>query len=84
MELLNVLVIKRIPNTSLLQPFRELCMLPYERKQHDCVCGKEMLEDPAIASDGNFEQVKFCTFCENYDISNQIDLMCLGVDDTLL
>lgn len=43
-----------------------------------------MLEDPAIASDGNFEQVKFCTFCENYDISNQIDLMCLGVDDTLL
>ncbi|XP_048206041.1 NAD kinase [Perognathus longimembris pacificus] len=84
----SVLVIKKIRDASLLQPFKELCMYLMEENNMIVYVEKKVLDDPAIASDENFGPVKkkFCTFREDYDdISNQIDLiMCLGGDGTLL
>uniref|UniRef100_A0A8C4PPU9 NAD kinase n=1 Tax=Equus asinus asinus TaxID=83772 RepID=A0A8C4PPU9_EQUAS len=83
----SVLVIKKIRDASLLQPFKELCMYLMENNMIVYV-EKKVLEDPAIVSDDSFGPVKrkFCTFREDYDdISNQIDLIiCLGGDGTLL
>ncbi|KAM4871617.1 NAD kinase isoform 1-T4 [Thomomys bottae] len=84
----SVLVIKKIRDASLLQPFKELCVYLVEENNMIVYVEKKVLEDPAIASDENFGPVKkkFCTFREDYDdISNQIDLIvCLGGDGTLL
>ncbi|XP_069893200.1 NAD kinase isoform X1 [Dipodomys merriami] len=84
----SVLVIKKIRDASLLQPFKELCVYLMEENNMIVYVEKKVLEDPAIASDENFGPVKkkFCTFREDYDdISNQIDLIiCLGGDGTLL
>ncbi|KAB1267711.1 NAD kinase [Camelus dromedarius] len=80
-----VLVIKKIRNTSLLQPLKELCVHLME-ENNMVVYGEKGLE--AIVSDGRFGPVKrrFCTFREDYDdISNRIDfIICLGGDGTLL
>ncbi|XP_025906726.1 NAD kinase isoform X2 [Nothoprocta perdicaria] len=84
----SVLVIKKIRDASLLQPFKELCVYLTEVNNMIVYVEKKVLEDPAIASDDNFGPVKkkFCTFREDYDdISNQIDfIICLGGDGTLL
>nr|XP_044998300.1 NAD kinase-like [Jaculus jaculus] len=84
----SVLVIKKIRDVSLLQPFKELCMYLMEENNMIVYVEKKVLEDPAIVSDENFGPVKkkFCTFREDYDdISNQIDfIICLGGDGTLL
>ncbi|XP_020027017.1 NAD kinase isoform X1 [Castor canadensis] len=84
----SVLVIKKIRDASLLQPFKELCVYLMEENNMIVYVEKKVLEDPAIASDENFGPVKkkFCTFREDYDdISNQIDfIICLGGDGTLL
>ncbi|NXN03454.1 NADK kinase, partial [Sylvia borin] len=84
----SVLVIKKIRDASLLQPFKELCMYLTEENNMIVYVEKKVLEDPAIANDENFGPVKkkFCTFREDYDdISNQIDfIICLGGDGTLL
>ncbi|XP_012413327.1 NAD kinase isoform X2 [Trichechus manatus latirostris] len=84
----SVLVIKKICDASLLQPFKELCMYLMEENNMIVYVEKKVLEDPAIVSDENFGPVKkkFCTFREDYDdISNQIDfIICLGGDGTLL
>ncbi|XP_023555223.1 NAD kinase [Octodon degus] len=84
----SVLVIKKIRDASLLQPFKELCVYLMEENDMIVYVEKKVLEDPAIASDDNFGPVKkkFCTFREDYDdISNQIDfIICLGGDGTLL
>uniref|UniRef100_A0A2K5YYG9 NAD(+) kinase n=1 Tax=Mandrillus leucophaeus TaxID=9568 RepID=A0A2K5YYG9_MANLE len=83
----SVLVIKKMRDASLLQPFKELCTHLMENNMIVYV-EKKVLEDPAIASDESFGAVKkkFCTFREDYDdISNQIDfIICLGGDGTLL
>uniref|UniRef100_A0A2I2YKT6 NAD kinase n=1 Tax=Gorilla gorilla gorilla TaxID=9595 RepID=A0A2I2YKT6_GORGO len=83
----SVLVIKKMRDASLLQPFKELCTHLMESNMIVYV-EKKVLEDPAIASDESFGAVKkkFCTFREDYDdISNQIDfIICLGGDGTLL
>ncbi|XP_062363733.1 NAD kinase isoform X2 [Cinclus cinclus] len=83
----SVLVIKKIRDASLLQPFKELCVYLTENNMIVYV-EKKVLEDPAIANDEHFGPVKkkFCTFREDYDdISNQIDfIICLGGDGTLL
>ncbi|XP_047284612.1 NAD kinase isoform X5 [Homo sapiens] len=83
----SVLVIKKMRDASLLQPFKELCTHLMEENMIVYV-EKKVLEDPAIASDESFGAVKkkFCTFREDYDdISNQIDfIICLGGDGTLL
>ncbi|XP_062962258.1 NAD kinase isoform X1 [Cynocephalus volans] len=84
----SVLVIKKIRDASLLQPFKELCTYLMEENNMIVYVEKKVLEDPAIVSDENFGPVKkkFCTFREDYDdISNQIDfIICLGGDGTLL
>ncbi|XP_016072345.1 PREDICTED: NAD kinase isoform X2 [Miniopterus natalensis] len=83
----SVLVIKKIRDASLLQPFKELCVYLMEMNMIVYV-EKKVLEDPAVVGDGGFGPVKkrFCTFREDYDdISNQIDfIICLGGDGTLL
>ncbi|CAM5105713.1 unnamed protein product [Natator depressus] len=84
----SVLVIKKIRDASLLQPFKELCIYLTEENNMIVYVEKKVLEDPAIVNDDNFGPVKkkFCTFREDYDdISNQIDfIICLGGDGTLL
>ncbi|XP_077007694.1 NAD kinase [Tamandua tetradactyla] len=84
----SVLVIKKIRDASLLQPFKQLCEYLMEENNMIVYVEKKVLEDPAIVSDENFGPVKkkFCTFREDYDdISNQIDfIICLGGDGTLL
>nr|XP_008957638.2 NAD kinase isoform X2 [Pan paniscus]XP_034809245.2 NAD kinase isoform X2 [Pan paniscus] len=84
----SVLVIKKMRDASLLQPFKELCTHLMEENNMIVYVEKKVLEDPAIASDESFGAVKkkFCTFREDYDdISNQIDfIICLGGDGTLL
>ncbi|XP_013969304.2 NAD kinase isoform X2 [Canis lupus baileyi] len=84
----SVLVIKKMRDASLLQPFKELCTYLMEENNMIVYVEKKVLEDPAMVSDDNFGAVKkkFCTFREDYDdISNQIDfIICLGGDGTLL
>ncbi|XP_038602326.1 NAD kinase isoform X2 [Tachyglossus aculeatus] len=84
----SVLVIKKIRDASLLQPFKELCVYLMEENNMIVYVEKKVLEDPAIVNDENFgpAKKKFCTFREDYDdISNQIDfIICLGGDGTLL
>ncbi|KAI5252945.1 Nad Kinase [Manis pentadactyla] len=84
----SVLVIKKIRDSSLLKPFKELCVYLSEENNMIVYVEKKVLEDPAIVHDDSFGPVKkkFCTFREDYDdISNQIDfIICLGGDGTLL
>ncbi|XP_044625407.1 NAD kinase isoform X3 [Equus asinus] len=62
----SVLVIKKIRDASLLQPFKELCMYLMEENNMIVYVEKKVLEDPAIVSDDSFGPVKrkFCTFRE--------------------
>ncbi|XP_072538287.1 NAD kinase isoform X1 [Salminus brasiliensis] len=84
----SVLVIKKIQDVSLLQPFKELCIFLTEQKKMIVYVERKVLEDPAIANDESFVAVKkkFCTFREDFDdISNRVDfIICLGGDGTLL
>ncbi|XP_004695335.1 PREDICTED: NAD kinase [Condylura cristata] len=84
----SVLVIKKIRDASLVQPFKELCAFLMEEADMVVYVEKKVLEDPAVAGDEDFGPVrrKFCTFREDYDdISDQIDfIICLGGDGTLL
>ncbi|KAL7978637.1 hypothetical protein Chor_010680 [Crotalus horridus] len=84
----SVLVIKKIRDASLLQPFKDLCIYLTEVNSMLVYVEKKVLEDPAIVNDESFGSVKkrFCTFSEDYDdISDQIDfIICLGGDGTLL
>ncbi|XP_077401268.1 NAD kinase isoform X1 [Vanacampus margaritifer] len=84
----SVLVIKKIRDAALLQPFKELCMFLTEVKNMIVYVEKKVLEDPAIDGDDNFGTLtkKFCTFREDLDdISNRVDfIICLGGDGTLL
>ncbi|KAF6719774.1 NAD kinase [Oryzias melastigma] len=84
----SVLVVKKIRDASLLQPFKDLCVFLTEVKDMIVYVEKKVLDDPAISGDENFGAVtkKFCTFREDLDdISNRVDfIICLGGDGTLL
>uniref|UniRef100_A0A3Q3X364 NAD(+) kinase n=1 Tax=Mola mola TaxID=94237 RepID=A0A3Q3X364_MOLML len=84
----SVLVIKKIQDASLLEPFKELCIFLTEVKNMIVYVEKKVLEDPAISGDENFGAIakNFCTFREDLDdISNRVDfIICLGGDGTLL
>ncbi|CAL9703602.1 unnamed protein product [Knipowitschia caucasica] len=84
----SVLVIKKIRDIALLQPFKELCRFLTEVKSMLVYVERKVLEDPAITADENFAHItkKFCTFMEDFDdISNHVDfIICLGGDGTLL
>ncbi|XP_023847053.1 NAD kinase-like isoform X2 [Salvelinus namaycush] len=83
----SVLVIKKIQDASLLQPFKELCVFLTEKNMIVYV-ERKVLADLAIQADESFAAViqKFCTFREDLDdISNRVDfIICLGGDGTLL
>ncbi|KAM8830187.1 NAD kinase isoform 1-T1 [Synchiropus picturatus] len=84
----NVLVIKKIREAALLEPFKELCIFLTVVKNMIVYVEKKVLDDPAMSADDNFAAIakKFCTFREDLDdISNRVDfIICLGGDGTLL
>ncbi|KAK7884361.1 hypothetical protein WMY93_027484 [Mugilogobius chulae] len=84
----SVLVIKKIRDIALLQPFKELCTFLTQVKNMLVYVEKKVLEDPSISADETFAAItkNFCTFREDLDdISNRVDfIICLGGDGTLL
>ncbi|XP_029686679.1 NAD kinase b isoform X2 [Takifugu rubripes] len=84
----NVLVIRKIRDESLVEPFKELCRFLVEEKQMMVYVERRVADDAALLKDESFSLIRnqLCTFREGYDdISNCIDLIiCLGGDGTLL
>ncbi|XP_010889785.2 NAD kinase b isoform X2 [Esox lucius] len=84
----NVLVIRKIRDESLVEPFKELCWFLVEEKQMMVYVERRVVEDIALTNDEGFGSIRnqLCTFREGYDdISDCIDLIiCLGGDGTLL
>ncbi|XP_056599887.1 NAD kinase b [Triplophysa dalaica] len=85
---LNVLVIRKIRDEGLLEPFKELCRFLVEEKHLMVYVEKKVVDDAALIEDELFSSIRnqLCTFREGYDdISECIDLIiCLGGDGTLL
>uniref|UniRef100_W5KFZ5 NAD(+) kinase n=1 Tax=Astyanax mexicanus TaxID=7994 RepID=W5KFZ5_ASTMX len=85
---LNVLVIRKVRDEGLLEPFKELCRFLVEEKKLMVYVEKKVVEDGALVADEMFSSVRkqLCTFREGFDdISDCIDLIiCLGGDGTLL
>ncbi|KAM9501251.1 NAD kinase b isoform 1-T1 [Clarias gariepinus] len=85
---LNVLVIRKIRDENLLEPFKELCSFLVQEKHLSVYVEKKVVEDGALIADTSFSSIRrqLCTFREGFDdISDCIDLiMCLGGDGTLL
>ncbi|XP_036410628.1 NAD kinase b isoform X1 [Megalops cyprinoides] len=84
----NVLVIRKIRDESLLEPFKELCRFLIQEKQLVVYVEKKAVDDAALLKDEAFGSIRnqLCTFREGYDdISDCVDLIiCLGGDGTLL
>ncbi|XP_030631398.1 NAD kinase b [Chanos chanos] len=84
----NVLVIRKIRDEGLLEPFKELCRFLVEEKQLMVYVEKKVVDDGMLTQDDSFSAIRnqLCTFREGYDdISDCIDLIiCLGGDGTLL
>uniref|UniRef100_UPI00398E86A9 NAD kinase b n=1 Tax=Pristiophorus japonicus TaxID=55135 RepID=UPI00398E86A9 len=84
----NVLVIKKVKDEALLEPFKELCTFLVEEKHLVVFVEKKVVDDAALAKDAAFEPIRqqLSTFREGYDeLSGCIDLIiCLGGDGTLL
>uniref|UniRef100_A0A669F3G8 NAD(+) kinase n=1 Tax=Oreochromis niloticus TaxID=8128 RepID=A0A669F3G8_ORENI len=84
----NVLVIRKIRDESLAEPFKELCRFLVEEKQMMVYVERRVADDATLSKDEAFGSIRnqLCTFREGYDdISDCIDLIiCLGGDGTLL
>ncbi|XP_071383033.1 NAD kinase b [Centroberyx affinis] len=84
----NVLVIRKIRDESLVEPFKELCRFLVEEKQMMVYVERRVVDDATLSKDEAFGSIRnqLCTFREGYDdISDCIDLIiCLGGDGTLL
>ncbi|XP_072111006.1 NAD kinase-like isoform X1 [Mobula birostris] len=84
----NVLVIKKVKDEALLEPFKELCAFLIEEKHLVVFVEKKVVDDAALAKDVDFERIRqqLSPFREGYDeLSGCIDLIiCLGGDGTLL
>ncbi|XP_037642311.1 NAD kinase b [Sebastes umbrosus] len=84
----NVLVIRKIRDESLVEPFKELCRFLVEEKQMMVYVESRVADDATLSKDEAFGSIRnqLCTFREGYDdISDCIDLIiCLGGDGTLL
>ncbi|XP_035279255.1 NAD kinase b isoform X3 [Anguilla anguilla] len=84
----NVLVIRKIRDETLLEPFKELCRFLIQEKQLVVYVEKKAVEEAALLKDEGFSSIRsqLCTFKEGYDdISDCVDLIiCLGGDGTLL
>uniref|UniRef100_A0A8C1MD41 NAD(+) kinase n=2 Tax=Cyprinus carpio TaxID=7962 RepID=A0A8C1MD41_CYPCA len=85
---LNVLVIRKIRDETLLEPFKELCRFLVEEKHLMVYVEKKVVDDGSLMRDDSFSAIcnQLCTFREGFDdISDRIDLIiCLGGDGTLL
>uniref|UniRef100_A0AAZ3S717 NAD(+) kinase n=1 Tax=Oncorhynchus tshawytscha TaxID=74940 RepID=A0AAZ3S717_ONCTS len=84
----NVLVIRKIRDESLVEPFKELCHFLVEEKGMLVFVERRVVADVSLTTDETFATIRkqLCTFREGYDdISHCIDLIiCLGGDGTLL
>ncbi|XP_028988694.1 NAD kinase b isoform X2 [Betta splendens] len=84
----NVLVIRKIRDESVVEPFKELCGFLVEEKQMMVYVERKVADDASLSEDEAFGSIRnqLCTFREGYDdISDCIDLIiCLGGDGTLL
>ncbi|XP_068604568.1 NAD kinase b [Brachionichthys hirsutus] len=84
----NVLIIRKIRDESLVEPFKELCRFLVEEKQMMVYVERRVADDVTLSQDGAFGSIRnqLCTFREGFDdISDCIDLIvCLGGDGTLL
>nr|XP_040027703.1 NAD kinase b isoform X1 [Gasterosteus aculeatus aculeatus] len=84
----NVLVIRKIRDESLVEPFKELCRFLVEEKQMMVYVERRVADDATLSKDEAFGSIRnqLCTFREGFDdISECIDLIiCLGGDGTLL
>ncbi|XP_056149139.1 NAD kinase b [Lampris incognitus] len=84
----NVLIIRKIRDESLVEPFKELCRFLVEEKQLMVYVERRVVDDATLSKDEAFGSIRnqLCTFREGYDdISDCIDLIiCLGGDGTLL
>ncbi|XP_070412175.1 NAD kinase b isoform X2 [Nothobranchius furzeri] len=84
----NVLVIRKIRDESLVEPFKQLCGFLVEEKQMMVYVERRVADDVTLSKDEAFGSIRnqLCTFREGYDdISDCIDLIiCLGGDGTLL
>uniref|UniRef100_A0A674CX89 NAD(+) kinase n=1 Tax=Salmo trutta TaxID=8032 RepID=A0A674CX89_SALTR len=84
----NVLVIRKIRDESLVEPFKELCHFLVEEKGMLVFVERRVVADVSLTTDETFASIRkqLCTFREGYDdISHCIDLIiCLGGDGTLL
>ncbi|KAM9790549.1 NAD kinase b isoform 2-T3 [Syngnathus typhle] len=84
----NVLVIRKIRDETLAEPFKELCRFLVEEKQMMVYVERRVADDGTLSKDESFGSIRnqLCTFREGYDdISDCIDLIiCLGGDGTLL
>ncbi|KAK2822624.1 hypothetical protein Q5P01_022689 [Channa striata] len=84
----NVLVIRKIRDESLVEPFKELCRFLVEVKQMMVYVERRVADDASLSKDEAFGSIRnqLCTFREGFDdISDCIDLIiCLGGDGTLL
>ncbi|XP_034742609.1 NAD kinase b isoform X1 [Etheostoma cragini] len=84
----NVLVIRKIRDESLIEPFKEICRFLVEEKQMMVYVERRVADDATLSKDEAFGSIRnqLCTFREGYDdISDCIDLIiCLGGDGTLL
>ncbi|KAM9719303.1 NAD kinase b isoform 1-T1 [Menidia menidia] len=84
----NVLVIRKIRDESLVEPFKELCRFLVEEKQMMVYVERRVADDATLSKDEAFGTIRnqLCTFREGFDdISDCIDLIiCLGGDGTLL
>lgn len=84
----NVLVIRKIRDETLLEPFKELCRFLIQERHLVVYVEKKAVEEAALLKDEGFSSIRnqLCTFKEGYDdISDCVDLIiCLGGDGTLL
>uniref|UniRef100_A0A8C7YW43 NAD(+) kinase n=1 Tax=Oryzias sinensis TaxID=183150 RepID=A0A8C7YW43_9TELE len=84
----NVLVIRKVRDESLVEPFKQLCSFLVEEKQMMVYVERRVADDASLSKDEAFGSIRnqLCTFREGYDdISDCIDLIiCLGGDGTLL
>ncbi|XP_071506357.1 NAD kinase-like isoform X2 [Diadema antillarum] len=85
---LSVLIIKKIYDTSVIEPFKQMTTwLSQEKNLVIYVESKVIEEDEDLAADPEFSTLmkKFKQFKEGDDLSDRIDfIICLGGDGTLL
>ncbi|PIK49360.1 NAD kinase isoform 1 [Apostichopus japonicus] len=84
---LTVLVIKKIMDVSVLEPFKELAKYLLEEKKLIIYVESKVLEEPELMEDKEFDQyrLKMKTFRDGDQLGDKIDfIVCLGGDGTLL